>query len=218
MEGKQLSAILIPSLLAVIIGAVLLIVGIFVTATVGNSASATVTPVAASGTLTWAGNSSCGDTITVTNASGASAVFYVNVTGADCALTPAGRAYVNVSLNHNDSTTTAQNTTIAMNANVTITGTMVATNGTNSTILTYSTTGTAGNAVTTTETATNASWTSGTLTGGVDGNAVYGTALADAQTNTSTAFTLLGIILIVGGAGGIILVLTGFMGTGGKRD
>ncbi len=38
------------------------------------------------------------------------------------------------------------------------------------------------------------------------------TTIANANSNISTAFTLLGVILIVGGAGGIIAVLLGFVG------
>lgn len=217
MDSKNFSAILIPSILAIIIGAILLVVGIFVTSTVSNAASVGITPVAASGTLSWAGNSSCGNIVNVTNASGARASFYVNVTGADCAVAPAGYAYINVSKNSNTSIITAQNTTIAFNANVTVNQEMVATNVTNGTTLTYSTTGTGGNAVLTTETGTNSSWTSGTLTGGVNGNQIYSSALSNADSNVSAAFTLLGVILIVGGAGGIILVLFGFPGIGGGR-
>lgn len=37
------------------------------------------------------------------------------------------------------------------------------------------------------------------------------TTLAGVKTNVNTAFTLLGIVLIVGGAGGIIAVLLGFV-------
>ena len=42
--------------------------------------------------------------------------------------------------------------------------------------------------------------------------AAQNTTIANANSNISTAFTLLGVILIVGGAGGIIAVLLGFVG------
>lgn len=42
------------------------------------------------------------------------------------------------------------------------------------------------------------------------------TTLASVRSNVNTAFTILGIILIVGGAGGIIATLMGF--TGGTRQ
>lgn len=44
--------------------------------------------------------------------------------------------------------------------------------------------------------------------------AAQNTSLTNANSNVATAFTLLGIILIVGGAGGIIAVLLGFVGPG----
>lgn len=42
-------------------------------------------------------------------------------------------------------------------------------------------------------------------------SAADNTTLADVKSNVNTAFTLLGIVLIVGGAGGIISVLLGFV-------
>jgi uncharacterized membrane protein len=48
-------------------------------------------------------------------------------------------------------------------------------------------------------------------------DANYNTTLSTTKTNVNTAFTLLGIILIVGGAAGIIAVLMGFGGGGRPR-
>ena len=208
METKGFAAIMIPSIMAVIIGSILIVIGLFVTDVVGNTANTTITPAAAQGFIAFTPgkNTSCGETLVVSN-SGTTRLLYNITTG--CAQPGAagiGVVQVNLTLGGNGSAFSMTNTTVALNSNATFSGAMLAVNGTDgtTTIIQYKTTGTVGNAVTLTKTLANATLSGSTLSGGVDGNAGQATTLATAQSNTSIAFLLLGVILIVGGAVGII--------------
>lgn len=185
-------------------------IGIFIADTTVTTTDLTTANVSATGTLTWSGNSSCGDLVNITNAAGTKATFYINITGGGCAVAPAQYATVTLASGSNTSVHTATNITTAINNNATINATMTASNSsTNVTTLTYASSGGAlGNTVITTETAANAAWSSGTLTGGKNMS-----NLATMQTNllsagqTGSNFIVILIIAFIGGTA--ILYLSG---------
>jgi len=202
--------IVLALVLIVVVGAI----GIFIADTTLTATALTTTSVAASGNLTITGNPNCGGTVNITNASGTKVAFYLNTTPG---CTPPSADFYQLNISVNTSTGTANNLTTAINANVTLNGTITAANPTAGVVtLTYKSTGTAGNAVATVETMTNASWINGaTLTGGINASSV-----ATMQTNilsagdTGSSFV---VILIIASIGGLaIAYLLGMVGR--KRE
>lgn len=131
-------------------------------------------------TLTFTGNTWCGQMVNVTPSPGASTIhFYINVSGLGCAVPNAGFAVVTMTTPHNTSTASATNLTTAINANASISGTMTATNPSAGVIqLNYNTHGAAGNnaGVVLAESVTNATWSGTTLSGGVSDASTMPTA------------------------------------------
>ena len=213
---KAFAAILIMSLIAVIVGGVMILLGIFVTATISNSANSTITPASASGTVAFSPgkNVSCGETFVITD--GGTSRYIFNITDQACpalGASGAGVTQINLSgVNAPKSYFAMTNFTASLNSNGTFSAVMLATNGSdgNTTTIQWKTTGAQGNTVSMTTTMLNVTLSGSKLTGGVDGSTTYSNTLSTSSTNVSTAFLLLGIILIVGGAIGIISVLTGF--------
>jgi hypothetical protein len=215
------TTVAVASIIAVVIGAAMLFIGLFTTATLGNTFDPTLNPAAARGTLTFTGNVTCGEFVNITAVNGTTSRFRFNVTniaGWNCPIAP-DSGQTNVSVPGyiepgKTMTSGANNLTTAINANGTLLATMVASAGTDFTTmsLTYLSTGTTGNDVIISETITNASWNSGTrLAGGVIGTEGWQTA----KNNVNTTFVLLGIITILGGAIGLIGALSGLTGRSG---
>ena len=212
----------LAGVIAIIIGSAMLFIGIFTTGTMGNTFDTVLKPTAASGTLTFTGNVTCGEFVNITAVNGTVARFRFNLTGIDgwnCPVAPAsGQTNVSTPLFIQSGLTTtnaAANLSTAINANGTLLATMSSSASTDGlvTTLTYSTTGTAGNAVAVSEAVTNASWAAATLTGGVDGTPAWQTAKDD----VNTAFVLIGVLIILGGATALIgslMTLPGSKGVG----
>lgn len=186
----------------VVVGAI----GIFVADTVVTETSVTPANITATGTLTFTDNFTDAETVTIQGV-----VFEFNASGAAAT---AGRVEVNTSGNLSADIATA-NLNTAINANATVNASVTATNPTNVTVLlTAVAEGAAGNAVTTTETVTNASWIGATLAGGLTKSKVGGM-----QTNilsageTGSAFIVILVIAFIGG-----LAISFMFGLTEKRD
>lgn len=207
--------IIVTGVIAIIVGAAMLYVGLFVTASIGSAVGSTLTPDEASGVLTLTGNASCGDYINVTNIDGVLVPFRINMS-AGCAQIPSNAdvALINITQGNNQSHIASLNISGSFNANSTIASTMTATNSSNSTVtLTYNTVGTTGNRVLTSETMANGAWGDVRFTGGVEGASGY----ASMKSNVNTAFSVLGLVLLIGGFGLVISQLRQFGGTQSAR-
>lgn len=203
--------ILIASITAVVVGAMMLYVGLLTTMTVSSTVGDTLTPTAATGTLTFSGNVSNGELINITTNDGSTYLFEFNTTaGSTIACLTANCIPINLTDSGDDdrmynlSWEASGNLTDAINANASTAAIVTAVNSTNLTTLTYYVTGTGGNAVSLSGNAANITLSG--LSGGVEGT----TAWEDVKGNVNTSFTLLGILMIVGGAGGLVSVLFGW--------
>lgn len=203
----------------ILIGIMLIIIGfatLFVGSYIGYALLDSTNSLgdAATGTLTWSGNSNCGDWINVTNVAGTTANFYINVTGGGCAAEPSGYATVSIDSPYNTSTGTAANLTTAINANATINATMTAANpGAGVVTLTYNSVGDDANAVATTESSANATWSAATLTGGVD----VAFAAQDIADYMGIALPLMGLALMITGFAVILFTIRSAQGSEERR-
>lgn len=203
----SLGVVIVAGIMLLITGAIMLYLGFFITTAVEQPLRSILNPTAASGTFTVTGNGSCGEYVNMT-AGGILVPMRFNIS-TGCAEIPFGVYNVTVGLGGNGSTAVAANISGAINANATLSAVLSATNTSNGVVtVTYLTTGTTGNSVATADTMANGSWASATLTGGVVGESSYATT----KTNVNTTFTLLGILLLVTGAGLLISALGGLMG------
>jgi hypothetical protein len=210
-DDKGFLPIIIMAITAIIVGAAFIYIGFFTTISLSGAMDPTLTPAAASGTLTLSGNASCGERINVTTASGQLINMVFNVTNG-CAQVPQGNLNVSVINGGNGSTNAAAAITSTLNKNASFILSMTATNATGQTVITYLTTGITGNNVITTETMANGSFTGATLSGGVDGS----TAWASNKSNTNTAFSLSGILIMLLGVAGLITCLLNGFSIGGS--
>lgn len=215
--GSIGSAIIIASISVVLVGGLMIYAGLFANASLIQTFDSTLNPTAASGVLTFTGNTSNGELVNITN-SGVTYTFEFNsssLTPTVCK-TPTLTVCIIVNVNTtNTSVISSGNLTNAINNNASVAAFVTAVNTTNKTTLSYITTGVAGNsAVTLAENVTNAGWGASTLTGGVDGMSAYGST----KTNVNSAFVILGIVLIFAGIGGLIATVFGMVGKTGVRQ
>lgn len=211
---KAFTGLLVAGILAVIVGAAMLYIGLFINATLSGQFDSTLSPASATGSLTFSGNTSCGEYVNITTGASVLVPLYFNLSSG-CSAAPGGVATVSLAAGGNTSTFSASNLSAAINGNATLSAILTASNSSAGVVLlTYDTTGTAGNAVATTETAANAAWGATTLTGGQAGNSAW----AGTKNNVNTAFVILGLALLVGGFGVVIYTLrTGFISGGEPR-
>lgn len=190
--------------LIVVLGAIF----IFIADNVVTTTNLQTTNVSATGALTFTGNVTPGETVTI---NGYVFQFSTIVNGPEV---PSN--YINISLvsGYNSSVRASGNLTDAINNNATVVAIVTAVNTTNTTTLTAVPIGTLGNSITTTENMTNGSWAAATLTGGLDAS-----RLAPTQTNilsagaTGSSFVIILIIAFIGGIAISYLTLFG----GGRR-
>jgi len=199
-DNKNSLALLIAAVMAIVVGASFLYIGFFTTATVSNTADATLTPSSASSTFTISnGNVTNGSTVNISNAAGVITLFEFNKIGGGYAT--AGR--VNVSFTPMNALNASSNLTNKINTNASVNGTWTATNPTNTTVLiTSKRTGSAYNLPVSTNDV-NASWSSSTALNGVDGYAGW----EGMQTSVNTGFLLTGILIMLVGVIGLISML-----------
>ncbi len=203
--------IVLALMMVVIVGAI----GIFIADTTLDATDVQETAVAATGTLTFSGNASCGELVNITTAAGTLVTFELNITTPDagiCAVKHPWTAAVTMAVGHNTSTEAAANLTTAINTNATINASMTATNPSAGVVLlTHDTAGTTGNDVLTAETAAAGAWAAATLTGGLEASLV-GAMQTNFISASSTGSSFV-IILIIAAIGGLaISYLFGMLG------
>jgi len=197
---KDESAIAEP--VEVVKGLVLIIVmglvGIYIASQVVTVANLQEVDVAASGTYNFTGNSTVGEFVNITNATGSTMCYYFNTTGIT---KPVGCLVVDVRSGANTSSGSATALRTSIGADGDINGSITITN-TSSTnmVVTWNTAGTVGNSIATIDTVTNGAWVSATLTGGLDASSVGGmqqNILSAGETGSS--FVVILIIAFIGG-------------------
>lgn len=151
---------------------------------------------AASGSLTLTGNTSCGERVNVTSTSGILVPMIVNITEG-CPQVPYGSLNISIGLGGNGTAFSATNISGTINANSTLSAEMAATNSSSGVVtLTYNTIGTPGNAVLTTETLANASWTGTSLLGGAYNNIHNMSSAAQTLTDQLPLFLVLVLLMV----------------------
>ncbi len=213
-EGKGILesvTIVLALLMIVIVGAI----GIFIADTTLDATDVEETAVAATGTLTFSGNASCGEFINITTSSGTLVTFEMNVTTPGAGICAAKNEWADdvvMAFNTNTSTNAATNLTTSINANATISAVMTATNpSAGVVVITHTVGGTSGNSVATTETAAAAAWAAATLTGG-EAASLVGAMQTNFISASSTGSSFV-IILIIAAIGGLaISYLFGMLG------
>lgn len=216
---KGNAAVIITSILTVIVGFGLLVIGNYLYFSIAASADAgtlTVHPGrAATGTLTFNGGYvGCGERVNITSSNGTLVRFIFN-TSIDCPQgIPSDSTNITlVGLGSNTSNFAAPNLTYTINANNTLASELTAANATNQTVVTFDTVGTTGNTVITAETLANGSWTGTTLINGA--NPLTGQATQTSINNyVVIALPLMGLALMILGFSVLFITLRGSFGSG----
>ena len=199
--------VVLALVMIVIVGAI----GIFIADITVTSTALTPSDVAASGTYNFTGAGVTGEYVNITNSTGSTMCYYVNTTGAG---KPVGCLVLNVN-GDNTPTKLALELQTQLEADGDINSSISVVNTTvSNVIVTWIPAGTVGNSIVTTDTVTNGSWASGTLTGGLDASVVAGmqsNILSAGQTGSS--FIVILIIAFIGS-----IAISYMFGLMGKRQ